>query len=510
MRVTGHVPGRRSEPGGAGRHRRQAYRLLHPPRPGARARARERRAPARQPDRGPAALLGGDARRLPPRRRAGRRALRPRAAARRARGAGAARRARARAARAQDGRARDVRAPDPLSGRRPRGEARGPGARATRARRAGGLRRRGRRRRCGRPARDGAPRRRGRDLPDLCGCVRVLDRGRRRDAERRAAHLALRAGRARGGCRRRVPRRLGLDAARFRGRGRGHGHRRRRHAPGGRRRRFVPVLAGAGRRARAPPAAVSRRRRRRAGRGPCGRARRGLRRPASQSRQRGAHARGADPRSPRLRCGRRAGTARRHAAGRLAGDARPPRRLLGRARRASRWTRGPSARAGAGSCAWAARAVPAGNRWSRRSASPAPPGPTVTHSRYAAETASYCPNSAARRRSSSFPRARRSTGRGIPPRLPSAKLRLGSPGSSHCFQAPHTSVDRKPRTRDAPSQTKITSVFSRTASSRPPRPARAGACAERWDASRTRPSSIGSSRSVSASCRNCRCSSTSA
>ena len=155
-----HVPRRRSEPGGAGRHRRHAHRLLHPPRPGAGARARERRAPARQPDRGPAALLGGDARRLPPRRRAGRRALRARAAARRARGAGAARRARARAARAQDGGARDLRAPDPLPGRRARGEARGPGARAARARRARGLRRRGRGRRRGRPARDGAPRRR--------------------------------------------------------------------------------------------------------------------------------------------------------------------------------------------------------------------------------------------------------------------------------------------------------------------------------------------------------------
>ena len=96
----------------------------------------------------------------------------------------------------------------------------GPGARAARARRARGLRRRGRGRRRRRPARDGAPRRRGRDLSDLRGCVRILDRGRRRDAEWRAARLALRAGRARRGRRRRLPRRLGLDAARLRGRGR--------------------------------------------------------------------------------------------------------------------------------------------------------------------------------------------------------------------------------------------------------------------------------------------------
>ena len=43
------------------------------------------------------------------------------------------------------------------------------------------------------------------------------------------------------------------------------------------------------------------------------------------------------------------------------------------------------------------------------------------------------------------PRARRSTGRGIPRPVPSAKLRLGSRGSSHTSQAPQTSVDRKPR-----------------------------------------------------------------
>ena len=67
------------------------------------------------------------------------------------------------------------------------------------------------------------------------------------------------------------------------------------------------------------------------------------------------------------------------------------------------------------------------------------------------------------RRRRSSPRARRSTGRGILRLAHSAKLRLGSRGSSHASQAPHSSVDRKPRERDAPSQTKPMTAVSRTA-----------------------------------------------
>ena len=65
-----HVPRGHAEQGRARRHRLGAHRLLHPPRAGAGARPRERRASARRPDRGPAALLGGDPGRLPARRRA--------------------------------------------------------------------------------------------------------------------------------------------------------------------------------------------------------------------------------------------------------------------------------------------------------------------------------------------------------------------------------------------------------------------------------------------------------
>ena len=64
-------------------------------------------------------------------------------------------------------------------------------------------------------------------------------------------------GRARSRRRGGLPRRLRRDAARLRGRGRGDGHRRGRDALGGCRRRRVPVLAGAGGRPRAPPAALS-------------------------------------------------------------------------------------------------------------------------------------------------------------------------------------------------------------------------------------------------------------
>ena len=64
------------------------------------------------------------------------------------------------------------------------------------------------------------------------------------------------------------------------------GHRRGRHALGGRRRRRVPVLAGAGGRPRAPAAALSGRLRRRAGGGPGGGTRGGLRGAPPQSRER--------------------------------------------------------------------------------------------------------------------------------------------------------------------------------------------------------------------------------
>ena len=111
---------------------------------------------------------------------------------------------------------------------------------------------------------------------------------------------------------------------------------------------------------------------------------------------------------------------------------------------------------------------------------------------------------------SSSPRARRSTGRGIPLPAHSAKLRLGSRGSSPASQAPKTSVDRKPRARDAPSQTKLMTALSRTASTRPRRPGRAAACAERWDEPRKMRSSSASRRSASASCKNCSRSSKSA
>ena len=112
------------------------------------------------------------------------------------------------------------------------------------------------------------PRGNGGEAYPTVGRVRIVDQGRRRDAERRAARLALRARCARGGRRPGLPRRRGQHAARLRSGRRGERHRRGRDALGRRRRRRVPVLAGAGGRPRAPAAALSGRLRRRSGEGP--------------------------------------------------------------------------------------------------------------------------------------------------------------------------------------------------------------------------------------------------
>ncbi len=86
----------------------------------------------------------------------------------------------------------------------------------------------------------------------------------------------------------------------------------------------------------------------------------------------------------------------------------------------------------------------------------------------------------------------------VPPSCDSA------PAAAHtASQAPQASVDRKPRERDAPSQTTPMTAVSRTASIRLRRPDRAAACAGRSDACRKTRSSSASRRSASASCRKC-------
>ena len=128
------------------------------------------------------------------------------------------------------------------------------------------------------------------------------------------------------------------------------------------------------------------------------------------------HARRADARSPRLRRRGRAGTARRHAGGRLAGHARQPRGFWGE-------------RAG---LALDARPLGAGRGWLVRLGSEGSAGGQSLVAPFRVARATGADGrplrgtrrkprrpariAAARRRSSSFPRARRSTGRGIPPR----------------------------------------------------------------------------------------------
>ena len=255
---------------------------------------------------------------------------------------------------------------------------------------------------------------RQRDLSDLRGGVRVVDGGRRRDAERRAARLALRARRARGRRRRRLPRRLGRHAARLRGRGRGDAAsastpRSSVDAAGGAFPFWQVQADGLERRLLRFPVAVDDV----PGEGPAAALAAAY---VALRRNRGSGA----PTLVELTPDRHGCAAAVERA--LLADTPPDvwRGTLDRLggfwerARASRWTRGRSARAGAGSCGVAQRGPCGGQslvapfrvaRAVGRRRAPA--------ARYAAETASCCPHSAARRPSSSSPRARRSTGRGI-------------------------------------------------------------------------------------------------